>query len=55
MPEGEERVRELMHEVTAIAGGLGYEIEDEYVEFQMYTANTSNSMTRPVLPVMLCI
>ncbi|MCX8237261.1 MAG: 2-dehydropantoate 2-reductase [Akkermansiaceae bacterium] len=35
MPDGGKRVRELMHEVTRIAGALGYEIEDEYIDFQI--------------------
>ena len=32
---GEERVRELMKEVQATAGALGYEIEDSFLEFQI--------------------
>lgn len=35
MPDGEDRVRELMGEVVAIAAALGHEIEDKYVEFQI--------------------
>ncbi len=34
-PDGEDRVRELMKEVTRIAGSLGHVIEDEFVEFQI--------------------
>lgn len=32
---GEDQVRGLMKEVQAIAGALGHEIEDEFVEFQI--------------------
>ncbi len=35
MPDGEKRVRDLMKEVTQIAWALGYEIEDEYIDFQI--------------------
>lgn len=34
-PDGEERVRELMFEVTRVAAALGHEIDDEFVEFQI--------------------
>lgn len=34
-PDGEDRVRELMFEVTRTAAALGFEIEDEFVEFQI--------------------
>lgn len=35
MPAGEGRVRELMLEVTSSAAALGFEIENEFVEFQI--------------------
>lgn len=35
MPDGEDRVRELMFEVTSAARGLGFEIEDEFIEYQI--------------------
>ncbi len=35
MPDGEDRVRELMLEVTRAASGLGFKIEDEFVEYQI--------------------
>ena len=34
-PDGKARVRELMFEVTRSAASLGFEIEDEFVEFQI--------------------
>ena len=34
-PDGKARVRELMFEVTKSAASLGFEIEDEFVEFQI--------------------
>jgi len=35
MPDGEVRVRELMFEVKRTAAGLGFEIENEFIEFQI--------------------
>ncbi|MEN8774713.1 MAG: 2-dehydropantoate 2-reductase [Akkermansiaceae bacterium] len=35
MPAGEDRVRELMLEVTSSAAALGFVIENEFVEFQI--------------------
>lgn len=35
MPDGEARVRELMHEVVEIAAALGHEIEEDYIDFQI--------------------
>lgn len=34
-PDGEDRVRGLMLEVTSVAAALGFEIENEFVEFQI--------------------
>lgn len=34
-PDGKDRVRELMLEVTSSAASLGFEIENEFVEFQI--------------------
>lgn len=35
LPDGEERVREIMFEVTRAAAGLGLEIEKEFIEYQI--------------------